>query len=96
MTQGKVKKKNRRLAAYWFTGLLLVLLGGGIYFLGTFGWRACREEPYPKLGLADTAAAKYFSPSYRVARQSFLDAAGGNVGLGPGFGDTRYGFRLLG
>ena len=50
-------------------------LGATIVFLGTYGSRRPSKSSYPKLDPPNPRVTAYFSPSYRVARDRFLEAA---------------------
>ncbi len=68
-----MKKRTRIIAGV--AVLALSVLGAVTYFLGTFGARHGRTGPYPELGPADPEATAFFSPSYALARDRFLEAA---------------------
>jgi len=55
--------------------LILVLVGAGVVFLGTYSSREYDRSSYPEIEVADVSATKYFSADYREARERFLESA---------------------
>ncbi len=80
---------NRRSLAGGAAGLATVLVIATVAFLGTYG--ACPECSSRRMAASEVRTADYFSSSYEVARQRFLDAAQDAGGIVEGFQNPQVG-----